>query len=445
MDKTRPNAGHRPLIDLDGLGLKGKTVLCAVSGGADSVALLCLLAEERDKGALALYAAHFEHGIRGEASLQDMEFVTGLCSRLGVPLCVKRANVPEEAAKRHMGLESCARELRLAFLEEERRRLGADFIALAHHRRDRAETVMMHLLRGSGLAGAAAMPAKSGRIVRPLLGFGPETLREYLISIGQSWREDESNLVADNPRNALRLNVFPVLKDIYPGFEEALCRFADTAGEDDRCLEGYADFLGTKLLARRAGIGMIDIYWDTALKRRAVKRVYPDADYDAVQRALESKNRYAYTDLGNGYRAWGDCDTLFILPPLSAPEPAGILMPGVTVLEGVCTLTAESCPCEPIRHEFYTQALSLSALRGACLRLRRDGDFIRPFGMGGKRKSLGDYLTDRKYPLPLRERLPLIAKGSEILWVPGEGISESARLSPGEEAMKLTIKYHRGE
>jgi tRNA(Ile)-lysidine synthase len=115
------------------------------------------------------------------------------------------------------------------------------------------------------------------------------------------------------------------------------------------------------------------------------------------------------------------------------------------VLENVCTLTAENCPCEPIRHELYTQALSASALQGACLRLRRDGDFIRPFGMGGQRKSLGDYLTDRKYPLPLRERLPLVAKGSEILWVPGEGISESARLSPGEEAMKLTIKYHRGE
>ena len=99
MDKTRPNAGHRPLIDLDGLDLKGKTVLCAVSGGADSVALLCLLAEERDKGTLALYAAHFEHGIRGEASLQDMEFVTGLCTRLGVPLSVKRANVPKKPQK----------------------------------------------------------------------------------------------------------------------------------------------------------------------------------------------------------------------------------------------------------------------------------------------------------------------------------------------------------
>ena len=442
MKNPQPDAGRLVRIDYEGLGLRYKTVLCAVSGGADSVALLRLLAEERNRGGIRLYAAHFEHGIRGEASRLDMEFVAALCRDLGVPFSVGRADVPEEAEKRRMGLESCARELRHAFLEQERKRLGADCIALAHHQRDRAETVLMHILRGSGLTGAAAMPEKSGRIVRPLLGFSPEALREYLVSVGQSWREDESNLVGDNPRNALRLKVFTILKEIYPGFEEALCRFADTAGEDDSCLESYADFLGPKLIKRLWGVGMIDIYWDKALKRRAVKRMYPQADYDAVRRALQSENRCRWEDLGDGFRAWGDNDTLYILPPLKTPDPAPLALPGLTELEGVCTLTAEACQCEPVRDNGYAQALTASALQGACLRLRRDGDFIRPFGMGGKRKSLGDYLTDRKCALPLRDRMPLVAKDSEILWVPGYGISESVRLTPGEKAMKLTIKNH---
>ena len=421
-------------------GLKGRAVLVAVSGGADSVALLRLLCRARDEMALTLSAAHFEHGIRGMDSLEDMRFVQDLCARENVELFVEKGDVPGEARRLGEGLEACARRLRHAFLERARAQAGADCIALAHHRQDRAETVLMHLLRGSGLAGAAAMPARSETIVRPLIDFAPEELKEYLLSIGQPWREDATNLVPDNPRNALRLKVLPLLRGIYPGCEKALCRFAEIAGEDERALEEYINRLDKQLMIFWADIAQIDNDCDAALTRRAIRRVYPGADFDATQRAIDAKWRRAYVELGDGYRAWGGDCALFIVPPLPRPEPADLALPGLTALKGVCRMLAEYCQPLPIKEDGFTQVLNLQALSGAQLRLRQNGDYIRPFGMHGKGKSFGDYLTDRRFPLPLRERLPIVARGNQVLWAPGLGISEDARLRPGDAAARLTIQ-----
>ncbi len=425
--------------------LENRRVLAAVSGGADSVALLRLLCLARDEGFLTLRAAHYEHGIRGEDSLADMRFVQELCEKLGVELVTGRGSVPEEAARAGEGLESCARRLRHTFLEEARKEQGCELIALAHHRRDRAETVLMHILRGSGLSGAAAMPRLSGTAVRPLIDFSPEEIKEYLNAIRQDWREDATNLIPDNPRNALRLRVMPLLRELYPGCEEALCRFAELAGEDDKALEGDVNFQGKKLLGFFAGIGVIDIYWNKALVRRAVKRVYPGADFDAVQRALDAENRRAYADLGEGYRAWGDHESLFIVPPFVRPGPCALRVPGLSELPGLWRISAEKC--EPVfeKRNGSEQVLRADALRGACLRLREEGDYIAPLGMGGKTKSLGDYLTDKRSSLPLRDRLPLIARGKEILWVPFFGISERAKILPGDDAVRLTLKMIESE
>ncbi len=154
--------------------LKNRRILAAVSGGADSVALLSLLCTARNCGFLTLYAAHYEHGIRAEESLEDMRFVAKLCRTLDVELITGRGSVPAEAMRTGEGIESCARRLRHEFLEQTRQKLGADYTALAHHARDRAETVLMHILRGGGLAGAAAMPLRNGTIIRPLIGYSPE-------------------------------------------------------------------------------------------------------------------------------------------------------------------------------------------------------------------------------------------------------------------------------
>ena len=195
----------------------GGRVLVALSGGADSVALLRLFME----AGVEVSAAHFEHGIRGEASVADMEFCRELCARLRVPFLCERADVPA-ARLPGEGLEAAARRLRYAFLRRAKEAAGASCIATAHHAGDQAETVLMHLLRGAGPTGAAGMREREGDLWRPLLRVKKQDLVSYLRERGQSWREDATNAIADTPRNALRLDILPRLEAIYPGAALAL-------------------------------------------------------------------------------------------------------------------------------------------------------------------------------------------------------------------------------
>lgn len=154
---------------------------------------------------LEISCAHVEHGIRGAQSLADMEFVRELCRQKNVPFYSTHADVPDYAKAHGCGIEDAARTLRYAFLVETAKKIGADAIALAHHRRDQAETVLLHAARGSDLRGLCAMRMRRGRFIRPFLNETPENIRAYLNQIGQAWREDETNACEDyarNPRSA---------------------------------------------------------------------------------------------------------------------------------------------------------------------------------------------------------------------------------------------------
>ena len=162
----------------------GSRVLCALSGGADSVCLLHLLTKAARERELTVFAAHCEHGLRGEESLRDMDFVRALCDSLSVPLTVKRVDVPAYAAANGLGTEEAARQLRYAFLEESADALGCDRIATAHNAGDRSETMLMNLCRGSGAAGLRGIPRQRGRIVRPLLDAERREILAYLAENG---------------------------------------------------------------------------------------------------------------------------------------------------------------------------------------------------------------------------------------------------------------------
>ncbi len=440
------SGGTRDTLSLsDKSYLYGKRVLAALSGGKDSVCLLRLLCLERDKGRLTLFAAHMEHGIRGDASVEDMEFCRRLCESLDVPFYSLRADVPRLAGESGEGLETCARRLRHEFLQDTAKQLKIDCIALAHHRRDRVETLLMHLLRGSSLKGMASMreiDVSEGRIalVRPLIDISPEEIRQYLEDIGQPWREDATNLLPDNPRNAIRLNVLPVLKQIYPGSEDALCRFGDICAREDGYLERLAREYMAGHLAREWGVRVLDFGSlppkEDPLVYRALKRLLPFSDTSDIERMLTLPG---FTDAGEGWRTFRTEDRLYILPPARDPGSAQVSVPGETELPGVCRLNVLPCESVPVRDNGLTQRLNAAALEGAILRLRREGDFIRPFGMKGT-KTLGDYMTDRKVPLPLRDFMPLLAKQNEVLWLPGVGISETTRVETGAPACEVRIE-----
>ena len=221
----------RRALTIDGRAVGGR-VLVALSGGADSVALLHLLL---DAGA-DVCAAHFEHGIRGEDSLADMAFCKELCARLRVPFFCERADVPA-ARLPGEGLEAAARRLRYAFLRRAKEEAGAKCIATAHHAGDQAETVLMHLLRGAGPAGAVGMREREGDLWRPLLRVQKQDLVVYLRERGQDWREDATNALAETPCTALRLDILPRMEVLYPGAARALCRFSEAQAVEGDFLE----------------------------------------------------------------------------------------------------------------------------------------------------------------------------------------------------------------
>lgn len=215
---------------------QGSIILCAVSGGADSMCLLHWLNELRETYGFLLFAAHFEHGLRGEESLRDAEFTAEQCRRLGISCSVGHGNVSAYAEQQHLGTEDAARTLRYRFLEETADRLNCDRIATAHNLNDNAETVLMNLCRGAGTRGLAGIPPVRGRLIRPLLQTSREEIEEYLTQHGIPHIEDSSNRTDSYTRNRIRHQMIPLLIRENPSFLKAIGRTTEILREDDACL-----------------------------------------------------------------------------------------------------------------------------------------------------------------------------------------------------------------
>ena len=419
---------------------RGRYVLVALSGGADSVALLDILCRARDRGMLTLAAAHFEHGIRGEESLADAEFCRKLCADMDVLFIPGRANVPEIARRTGEGLETCARNLRHRFLEQTAAMLGCDLIVLAHHMDDQAETVLMHMLRGAGPEGASGMRRVNGKLYRPLLSVRKSEITAHLEAEGLTWREDKTNQVADNPRNALRLNAIPAIEEIYPQGVRAIARFAENIAVENDYVSRMADMFYNERAEQLPHGHRIDVSGncEEALLRRALRRIIgPDLTQSKLNELVTLNEA---CDVFGDMRAERCGDMLYITRPFELPHSAALLKTdGITELEKLCRIRCTPSEAVPEKKLKSTQVLSKSSLQGAVLRTRVEGDRIRPFGMSGT-KSLSDYMTDLKIDRPIRDMVPVIAKGSDVLWVVGFGISASAAIDGGE-ALRLECEY----
>ncbi len=420
-------------------------ILAAVSGGADSVAMLFLLREACAEKSVRLTAAHFEHGIRAEASVEDAAFVRKLCGQLGVELVEGSADVPSIAAARSVGIEEAARDARYAFLRCAKAQVGADCIALAHHQDDQAETVLMHLLRGCGLKGMVGMREMEGDLYRPLLNISKQTLVDFLRESGISWREDATNFVPDTPRNALRINAIPQLECCYPAAKRAICRFSQIAADENDYLQTQTDRFLTESAVRFPFGWLVRLPKEKevhhAILMRALHRL-TDAEYDAAYRAAQLCGREKGADEISGiWRAERGRLGLYLIDKMgrqSVPEEYPIPGFGQWMIGGLGHLTVEEGNGRAVREDPFCQEMNAEALRGAVVRTRRAGDVIHPLGAPGRQK-LKEYFINRRIDRPLRDVIPLLAKGSEILWVMGEGISESAKLMDGMQAMRVTL------
>ena len=422
----------------------GRHLLVALSGGADSVALLCLLADARSPLGLTLSAAHVDHSIRGADSRADAAFCRLLCQSLNVPFYMETIDVPRIASENAEGLETAARRLRYQALERIRAEADADWIALAHHLDDQAETVLMHLLRGCGPDGIAGMTRLSGNLSRPLLGVPKSALIPYLEQRDQNWRTDSTNLEVFTPRNALRLHALPILEESYPQAARAIARYAEAAAIENRFMEGQAaSFLQSHLEKGAYGMRLVSPETcDEAILRRAIRKLCgSETNHDKLDELANlCRRRRGRAEISASLMAERTPSAIYFLPrKAELPAPVPVRFDGDIEFGALGTLEIRPCGAIPDRTNPLRQVLRRNALQDAVLRTRRDGDRIRP--LGGGDKLLSDYLTDRKIDRPLRSFLPLVAVGRHILWVVGAGISEDARLRT-ENDDAVSLEWH---
>lgn len=416
----------------------GCTVLCAVSGGADSVCLLDLV---RRLGDVTVLCAHFDHGIRGAESARDAAFVEALCKEWGIPLFLGRGDVPAHAAENGMSLETAARELRYAFLERAAKEQGADVIATAHSLNDNAETILFRMARGTGLRGLAGIPARRGSIVRPLLKTPRCDIEEYLAARNIPHVEDSTNAETDAARNRIRLDVLPALESIHPGAAAGIARMSETLAEDEAFLTSLAE---EKLALWGGAIpGKELCSLPKPVARRALARWLGG---ELSRERFEALLRFAAGDGAGvlelpGRRIRREFGSLR-LEEESAPKlEERPLSPGETIVYPCrWQISCESCAAgAEIQTSFNTFCFSCANICGKLtVASRAAGDSLVLRRRGGTR-SVSKLLGEARIPASQRDGIPVVRDEAGVLAVYGVGQSERAFPAPEEEFYKITI------
>ena len=436
----------------------GARVLVAVSGGADSVALLHILRALERRGAVTVAGvAHFNHQLRGDEADGDERFCEQLAADLGLPFEAGRADVAGLARAAGRSIEDAARTARYAFLQEAADRTDAAAIAVGHTQDDQAETFLLRLIRGAGPAGLAGIRPRSGRVIRPLLDISRSDLRDYAAAHGLRCREDSSNADPHIPRNRIRLELLPFLRAYSPAISETLAREAAVARMDEEFLEAAAIELTASLVLMQEEGVTVDAEALAALPPALASRVARKALSTAAPgRFIGFQHIDTLLDLaraGNGASAALPGQTAVVsgkrivlgkgpLPPFSNQLRFTLSIPGEVAFGGWALsaelrdrLGADQPP--PARAE--TAVLSAAELREPlAVRSRRPGDTFRPLGMHGRGRKLQDFLVDRKVARGDRDSLPLIVdRDDRIVWVVGQSVAEDFRVTAPEQGVIL--------
>ena len=384
----------------------GDEVVCAVSGGADSVALLFALYLLQEKLEFTLRAAHFNHQLRAGESDRDEAFVRNLCDRYDIPLVVGTGAV--KASKK--GLEAAAREARYAFF-----RTLPGKIATAHTANDNAETVLLHLVRGTGLNGLGGITPKTDRIIRPMLGITRQDVLDFLQEYCLQYVTDSSNDTDAFLRNRLRHHVMPLLEAENPRLAENLSAMALQLRQDEAYLQESAEKSATLEVSalRQMAPAIRSRILDRFLKESGV----PEPEYRhicLVQDLIFSQKPSARAELPGGVTIERCYDYLRVMDSTSF-EPVRLQCPGETVIPSL-GLKVQCRQAEEIINTDWTFTLSVSGQ--VWLRSRKTGDEIR---LPGGSKSLKKLYIDRKIPASQRHLIPVLASDEGVLAVGGIG------------------------
>ena len=408
----------------------GSRICVALSGGKDSMALVNFIYTHMRECGITLTALNCDHKMRGEASARDSAFVEQWCGQRKIPLL--KFVWDYEGAKTEQTARAWRRECYKTALES-----GADFVATAHHMNDNAETVLFNLARGSAIAGLAGI-CDGERIIHPLISCTREEIDTYVSENNVPFVEDETNLSNDYTRNKIRHNILPELEKAVPGAVGNIYRLSRLADEDERYFSSVIEERGIlKITPFGAAISLAE---SVIFKRAAVKAVkyFGRKDYTAEH----LQNLYLLAQSGKnkkfeflGLTAYGGDSKIVITECVENKAEIPL-----SSYRGKEFCGQRLIISNRTQGEGKILKLDLGAIpEGAIIRFKRDGDKFTKFG--GGTKSLGDFFTDKKIPVWVRTKIPIIVRGDEVLAVCGVEISDSIKVTENTKDVAYISAY----
>ncbi|ATV34079.1 tRNA lysidine(34) synthetase TilS [Prevotella intermedia] len=447
LNKVKTYIDTHKLLRPDGRYIVG------LSGGADSVALLLILKE------LGYYveAAHCNFHLRGKESQRDEEYCINLCKEQDIKLHLIHFQTAEYAEKHKVSIEMAARTLRYNYFEALRQNIGADAVCVAHHRDDSVETVLLNLLRGTGLRGLMGIRPRNKHIIRPLLACSKADIEAYLAAKEQAFVTDSSNLVADVKRNKLRLEVVPTLKEINPSFDDTIMKMSESIGEAQKIINaslksafssivsvenGDADTLFSQLQDGMPKQALPNLRIDIAALQSYVSPEYflfyllipygfTSPQVRSIASSLLSESGKEY--ISDSYTLLFDRKMMLVSQrEKTVPEPLELPETGKYIYSEQCSIEVKE---EVVDSSFTIPTASNEIVVDKAkvhfpivLRRTATADRFRPFGMRGS-KLVSDYLTNLKVDaVSKRKQLVLVDGNGEIMWVVGRRSSETYRI-----------------
>ncbi len=456
-------------------------LLIGVSGGADSLALLIALAAD----GWDVHAAHFNHRLRDNAE-QDSEFVQTFCQKHAIPCVIGSGETPTFADEQRLNVEEAARRLRYRFLFEVGAAKKTAAVVTAHQADDQVETVLLHLLRGTGLDGLTGMGYRTLTewhphipLVRPMLDVWREEIDAYCAQRGLTPQVDPSNLDTGYRRNQIRLETIPALEAVEPNFKANLLRMVEVLRGDQSLLDAITRRVWEEVLVRAgedeiALDRLIFLEQSLGMQRRLLRRAFShfqpgltDISFEAVERArllIQSPPASNQSDLFQGLQLsiqggqavvsrWTAEEDLQLNWPQLGDE-THVLLPrqGSVLLPNGWMVSLEELDRKMLDFDKiqknpdpYTAYLDTAAIsHGLVLRARQDGDRYQPLGMAGQSVKLSDLMVNTKLPRQARERYPLVCVGEKIVWVPGVQPAEFVRVTEdSRQVLKIRLRSNQ--
>jgi tRNA(Ile)-lysidine synthase len=445
----------------------GDRVLIGLSGGPDSVCLLHILTTLRGKYNLSLHALYIDHGLRPGETGREIEFCGKICEQHDTQFITKPIDVRSHAKTAKLNIQEAARLLRYSIYEETSSEINANKIALGHTADDQAETLLMHLFRGSGPTGLAGIPPVRKDIIRPLIELERKEIERFLESEGIHFITDSSNTKKDYVRNRVRLSVIPLLREFNPDITGTLSKTAAIFRDEEKYFEILVTKTLMKLISRKTET-RIELFlapfeiMDKVIMRRVLRRaidetrglrgitfIHIEDMIDLIKSGAPGDRLY----LPGGIRVIKDYSTLIFTS--EAPKtlnPCTLNISGETILkEAGILIKASEANIQQSDKAGQTQGLwkSLAIFDADILhfpltaRPRKNGDVFYPLGFG-KRKKLQDFYVDQKVPRDERNRIPLIVSGDDIIWIVGYRADDRFKVTEKTtRVVKLEVKKVR--